>query len=469
MNSTYKIEKNIVSESNLLKLFMDDVQFDIHSIPCFETYFLSDFELEQLLLSWKKNIDRDSTLLSRQSLSTLTDLPQNALYYNLDQEDWLKAAQVSEIFRNPLICKNAGRLDFKALQKNIRQWFIHSEQQLSLSIAWGQPKRSAGGIKCIGPHADLAELFSIVRLITIVGAIEKILKLPIKLTILTGGHRFYPALFTRATMTLNYDLQRQKLADYMDDQQRIYFKSFIEPGEPLNYAIDDHQLKQISDDQILSQFRAVLLNIDWEHLLHPQISQRYNNPHNIELSTHLVDWLNTQSLQRVNQFIRQVIYALLTPHQNTALATQAEDIQTKIVWENMLNFMHQVAWESTRKYIAIHEIKAEKQKEHLSDFHFRLTVHEKDDIRSLPALLTLGVKGGNQLSQHVMAFLINRELQFGAFAEFWDQKLVLIKLKTDCHFSLFEWLKGSEQPLCVSDIDSNALLAALSMSSRLIN
>lgn len=467
MNIKNKIEKNMVSESNLLKLFIYEPQFDVRHMPCFKTYFLSDIELEKLLLSWKKNIVRDSTLLSRQSLSTLTDLPQDALYCNLDQEDWRIAAQVAEVFRNPLICKNAGRLNLKALQINILEWFVNSQQPLNLSIAWGQPKRSVGGIKCMGSYADLAELFSISRLLTIVCAIEKILKRPIKLMVLTGGHRFYSALFTCLELTFNYDLQRQAIADYMDDQKRIEFKSFIHHEDVLNYAIDDKQLKKISDQQIQSQFRTIMLNIDWEHLLHPKSSLRLHNPHHIELSDCLANWLTLQSLETVNAFIRQAIYYLLRQEHNNQ--SNLKHNQEHMLLENMIAFIYEVTWESTRKYIAIHDLSATKQQENLNHPYFRLTVHEKDDQRTLPAIFTLGVNGGNQLAQHVMAFLENRQLHFGAFAEFWDRDLVLIKLNINSKYPLFEWLKEYEQPLCISDTASNILFPSLSMSSRLIN
>lgn len=469
MNNDHKIKKNILSESNLLKLFMCDPQFNISQIPNFDTYFLSALDLEQLLISWKKNIERDSTLLCRQSLSLLTDLPQDSLYSNLEYHNWYLAAQVAEVFRNPSICKNAGRLNLKQLQKNICKWLIHADQGLSLVIAWGQPKRSAGGIKCMGPYADLAELFSISRLITITRAIEKIVKCRINLTVLTGGHRFYPALFTRSKLTTDYDAQRQAIADFMDDDKRIKFLPFIRHNEILNYSIDESQLKQISHQQILSLLNTITLNIDWEHLLHPQISCRYHNPHHIELTQSLANWLSKQSIETLNQYIRQSIYYLLTNKNTQRLNADSETDEDSIQLKNLIIFMHKVAWESTKKYIVIQEMNYLKQREALGDQYFRLSVHEKDDLNNQPAILTLGVNGGNQLSQHVIAFLKNRVLHFGAFSEFWDSKPVLIKLNSDCDYQLFNWLKQSEQALCISNMPNEELLPFLNMSSRLVN
>ncbi|UGQ25667.1 hypothetical protein [Acinetobacter calcoaceticus] len=468
MNIKVATEKNIVSESNLLKIFMNNSKVDISNIPKFKEFYLDDQDLNKLLEAWKFNIERDANLLYRQSLSSLTDLPDDSLYYHLDKSDWLKAAQVTEVFRNPLICKNAGRLDLKNLQKNVQKWITSSDENLNLIIGWGQPKRPAGGIKSIGPYADLAELFSISRLITIVKALESIIGCNITMTVLTGGSRFFSALFTRPEITNNYDIQRQFLADLMDENKKINFVPFVNSSHNSKESIqvNDEVIDSITNDQILSKIKTITLNIDWEHLFHPNMALRYKNPHNIKLSLDLEKWLEGNSTENIVRFIRISIYCLITGNYYNA---EDADFEDHTILDDMVSFMHDVAWESTKKYIAIHEINELNDTNLVHDNNFRLTVHEKSGLRTLPAILTLGVNGGNQLSQHVVTYVHTKEPIFGAFAEFWDKDLSLVKLKKDCNYKLFNWLKEYNQPLFISSLTVNEVLSFLNKSSKIFN
>lgn len=468
MNMNIATDKNIVSESNLLKVFVSNSKVNISDIPNFKEIYLDNTHLNMLLESWRNNIERDATLLQRQSLSALTDLPEDSLYCNLDKQDWRKAAQITEVFRNPLLCKNAGRLDLKILQRNIRKWIISSDDHLNLIIGWGQPKRSAGGIKSIGPYADLAELFSICRLITIVKALENIVGCNITLKVLTGGSRFFSALFTRPDITNNYDMQRQALANFFDETIKVEFIPFIDEVDNSNnyLKLNSCDMDGISDEQILSKLKTIILNIDWEYLFHPDIKYRYKKPHNIELPKSLDKWLQENSIDNIRKFIRISVCFLITNNYYNGLN---ENFEENYILDDMISFMHDISWESTKKYIAIHDLNDLNNENIVYDNNFRLTVHEKKGLRSLPAILTLGVNGGNQLSQHVVTYLNNKEANFGAYVEFWDKDLFLIKLKKDCYYDFFDWLKEYDQPLFISSLSIDEALPILNKASRVFN
>lgn len=81
----------------------------------------------------------------------------------------------------------------------------------------------------------------------------------------------------------------------------------------------------------------------------------------------------------------------------------------------------------------------------------RLTIHEIRDEMDKPAIYTLGPSGGNHLSQHVLlGCLQSKDIIFESFEEFNIRKNVVpVQLKPGESYLLFDWLVGSQQPLCI--------------------
>jgi hypothetical protein len=121
--------------------------------------------------------------------------------------------------------------------------------------------------------------------------------------------------------------------------------------------------------------------------------------------------------------------------------------------------MRAVAWESTRKYIALHAADAalERGGDRAGDSEtaIRLTVHPKRDRPDIPAIFTLGPGGGDALSQHVTARLESRgQIRFETLTEIRMHPAHPVMVGT-CRQQdgpiLFDWLTDTKQPLCFVD------------------
>jgi hypothetical protein len=387
------------------------------------------------------------------------------------------AAQICEVLRNPHISKNAGTLDTPSLQRKIREALARSEP-FDLAIAWGQPKRTAGGLKTLGPFADLAEMYAIANLVVVVEVVAKLARRPVGLKVLTGGRRFFSALFTRPQLAVAYDAQRQSIADALAGPGVIALTPFLHPGAEHEQESEawrarfDEALADVTDGMIESKFGTVLLNIDWDHVLAPSAQERHYLPHNIPLPASIDKWLQERDLTSRNRLVRAAIGSLVFPrHQSEWFETFNQDEE---VLEDAIAFIHAVAWESTRRYIALHVADADDVASSASDSNganvLRLTVHEKRDRRDIPAIFTLGPKGGNQLSQHVMAAVsATGEITFGSFAEYSGGQVVPIRLRPEESYALFDWLASAGQPLCLieaSERDSTDRICAAFTSNQ---
>ncbi len=461
ISSSVLAARDILSESNLSNAIISQLGSCRELEQANEAVILDAQEVAKILASWKASIDRQSTRLVKYVTSNLSDLPGGCLYNRLDEPLWRRAARICEVFRNPDVSKNAGRLDTHKLQGNILAC-LEREAPFTLALGWGQPKRAAGGLKTLGHYADLAEMYAIARLAIIVRAVTRLAERPIQLTILTGGSRFFEAFFTRPELTVTYDEQRQQIADALCGPGIINFHPYSAlVGDGSSSAVVDERvgrfeaaLATVDDSITTAKFGAILLNIDWDHVFAQDPRARYQRPHGIDMPRSLQEWLLGANADDRNRLIRAAIVGLITPkHQSAWLET----FENEEVLEDALSFVQAVAWESTRKYIALHLMDADDEASTVLIAQgvnaLRLTVHEKRDHREMPALFTLGQKGGNLLSQHVMAVVNRNEIIFESFAELRSRDVVRVciedaEIGNGDQNSLFQWLGDARQPLC---------------------
>lgn len=455
--------REILSESNLSNAVMHKLGCGRALEPSDEAVFFGAAEVDRIVASWKAAIDRHSSRLVKEAASILSDLPAGCLYDRLDDSTWRQAAKICEVFRASDVSKNAGRLDVRALQRHIHSCLLH-EGPLTLAIGWGQPKRTAGGLKGLGPFADLAEMYAVARLAIVTKSVASLAERPVHMMVLTGGSRFFEALFTRPELTVAYDAQRQRIADALAGPDVITIRPYSDlfrAGEAS--AIVGERIEQfgqavaaVTDHMISTRFGTILLNVDWDHLMAPDIESRYQRPHGIPMPGSVEAWLRGRDRDASNRLIRAAIVGLTNPkHQSDWLET----IGSEDALNDALSFVQAVAWESTRKYIALHLMDANDEVSSALVAQgasvLRLTVHEKNDRRDIPAIYTLGPRGGNQLSQHVMAVVERGSVLFESYAELRSRNVVAVRLSGDVAGSapplLFDWLAATPQPLCFVD------------------
>lgn len=461
-------QREIVSESGLHKALMRHLSQSLTfgEVPAVT---VEPNKLNALLDTWKSGMARHVSGLIRQAMSALDELPDGCLYRCLNDDLWYKSAQICEVFRNPAITKNAGLLDTLVLQHKVHDALMRGAP-FSLVLGWGQPKRTAGGLKTPGPFADLAEMYAIRRLLVICRAVSQICQQSVSMTVLTGGSRFFEALFTREDITRQYDRQRQEIADFLGNKNEIRFLPYTALTAS---ALDDRQqhlgmyLPLVTDEMIQPKFNTILLNIDWDHLVATDKEKRFPAPHGITLPSSVDSWLLHQDEQSRCQLIRAAIAGIVCPKQQSEWLSVCGDER---VYEDMLTFVHNVAWASTRKYIALHLMDAHDEASRIlladGENVVRLTVHEKNDRRDIPAIFTLGPGGGNLLSQHVLAVIQpGGGIVFESYAELRQREVHAICLAPDSHlserYSLFDWLIPARQPLCFvedGDADFSVLL-----------
>ena len=454
-------QKEILSESNLHKAVLQQLGNCMFEDASKEVRYIDEQNLNTMIEKWKKDIQCQSDNLLKNTYNLLEDLPHGCLYDRLNETSWKMAAQISELFRNPKISKNSGRLDTKKLQKNIHE-VLTQQDSFDIAIGWGQPKRMAGGLKTLGPYADLAEMYAIANLYIIVETIHKITKRTVTLTVLTGGTRFFEAFFTRPELTRQYDYQRQKISDaLMSGQNIIKFVPYssVVGGNSHSAIAGEREvlfkevLSNVTNEMVAAKFDTILLNVDWNNLFDPSPASRYQSPHGINLPASVVQWLEERKdFLSCNQLIRASINSLIINRHQTEWSAQFENEE---VLEDAISFIQNVAWESTRKYIALHIMDSNDESASVINLSgrktLRLTVHEKRDEMDKPAIYTLGPSGGNQLSQHVLlGCLQSKDIIFESYAEFnIGNNVFPIQLKSGESYLLFDWLVGSQQPLCM--------------------
>ena len=443
----------IVSENRLSPLLRAGLDYN-SSFTSLERTDIPYEQLQLIIARWRSSIDRQATLYRKHAVGTLESLPTGCLYEHLDRPEWKRAATACEILRHPTVSKNSGWLDTRALQARIAN-IAASNQLLHLIIGWGQPKRDAGGLKTAGPFADLAETYAIARLGSIAKAMAASLSCEAKIKVLSGGTRFRPALFTEHDLCGQYDDQRQRIADTICGAGTFIFADYeTQLTSPKSQERHNHYLaalKTISDEMIGELHDTVLMNIDWHSVFKlglnedPLVGQ--------SLPTSVRHWVADRSRSDAAKLIRAALLSIVTPRRQAGLQQELED--TADLVQDTVAFMRSVAWESTRKYIALHA--ADGAIDHTFHAHhkrssIRLTVHQKRGRPDIPAIFTLGSGGGNALSQHVNVRIdVGGRPHFEPLSEILSRQVRPVFVLSNSRRNLFDWLHDSNQPLCFSD------------------
>ncbi|MCL7929910.1 hypothetical protein [Halomonas llamarensis] len=445
MNNKPNPVREIVSESNLTPHLLEEIITWKKLPPPYNSLKLNASAMTLAVKSWQKKISQDASKIAKTAIGSIADLADGCIYRNLDNKRWRMAASLVEIFRNPTISKNAGRLDTHYLQQEFYKQ-LEENGKLSLVIAWGQSKRDAGGLKTLGPLADMSEVCAVITLATIVQSAEIICHQDVQLTVLTGGSRYYEALFTSPMICRSYDNQRQRMTDTLCGEGKVILKQYSE-GHPLYPSPAIMEL--VEDEEVSAKFNTVLLNIDWTHLFSESGRGKDTRPHGIVTPPSLCKWLKSKGNQDRQHLIRTAILGLLNPRSlPDGLVTIPGD---ENIVDETLSFMQLVTWESTRKYIALQYLSKERVAQQKN---IQLTVHEKKDLKHIPAIFTLGSRAGNLLSQHVLtAVNQNGSASFLTFAELQKSVAVPVYLEDEMKGTglLLDWLAGTNQPLCFVD------------------
>ncbi|MFS8099529.1 hypothetical protein LFM09_20615 [Lentzea alba] len=426
--------EKVVSESRLLTLLREDSQAWMTSCAL-DRPGLAVFD--DFRPRWREGVRKQVKRLTKRARGMLEVLGGDALYSSLGDPAARRAALVAELFRDHVISRNAGRLDVRALQQQILE---RAGAPLSFEIALGQPKRDAGGLKTAGPYADLAELFAVGRLVALVESVAELAEQPVSLAVRSGGERFAAALVTDAWPREAYDAQREQIAGFLADQASVTFSDFRQsqvedPRWPGFYA---EELAALSAEAVTSRLHTMVMNVDWDNVFALALTGELI--HGVPLSDALALWLN-EDLARIRLITRAGVSSLVNPRHQAAWR---EVIGDETALEDGLAFVSAVAWEATRRYVAIHA--DDRRVAGAESSSIRLTVHEKKDKPAMPAILTLGARGGGLLSHHVLAVADRRKpVEFLTVAEI----TVLAPEAVPVRFTgegPFSWL--DQQPLC---------------------
>jgi hypothetical protein len=430
---TIAITEKVVSESRLLTLLREDSRAWMTSSALDRPGVAVR---EDFTPRWREGVRRQVKRLTKRARGMLEVLAGDALYSSLGDPAARRAALVAELFRDHVISRNAGRLDVRTLQRRILD---RSGEALAFEIALGQPKRDAGGLKTAGPHADLAEVFAVARLVALVESVAELAEQPVSLAVRSGGERFADALITDPRPREAYDAQRTRIADRLADKASVTFTDFRhsvpeDPRWPDFYA---DELAAVTAEAVAGRLHTIVMNVDWDNVFALALS---GEPvHGVALPEPLSSWLK-EDPQRVRLITRAGVSSLVNPRHQAAWR---EVIGHETAVEDGLAFVSAVAWEATRRYVAIHA--ADRRVAGPASRAIRLTVHEKKDQPAMPAILTLGARGGGLLSHHVLAVADRRKpLEFLTIAE-----ITALTEAVPVRFAgegLFSWL--GRQPLC---------------------
>lgn len=430
---TIATTEKVVSESRLLTLLRDDSQAWMTSSALDRPgVTVSD----DFTPPWRDGVRKQVKRLTKRARGMLEVLAGDALYSSLGDPASRRAALVAELFRDHVISRNAGRLDVRALQ---RQILDRAGEPLTFEIALGQPKRDAGGLKTAGPHADLAEVFAIGRLVALMESVAELAEQPVSLAVRSGGERFADALITDARPREAYDAQREQIASLLADKASVTFSDFRRstPEDPHWPGFYAEELAALPSEAIASRLHTIVMNVDWDNVF--ALALRGEPVHGVTLPESLSVWLEEDST-RVRTITRAGVSSLVNPRHQ---AVWREIIGHETAVEDGLAFVSAVAWEATKRYVAIHA--ADRRVASAVSRAIRLTVHEKKDEPAMPAILTLGTRGGGLLSHHVLAVADRRKpLEFLTIAEITaSSEAVPVRFAGEGPFS---WL--GRQPLC---------------------
>ncbi|MFV2117502.1 hypothetical protein ACE14D_03275 [Streptomyces sp. Act-28] len=409
---------------------------------------------EELLPRWREGVARQAKALIRRSRGTLEVLSGETLYDGLDDPALRRAALVAELFRNHQVSANAGRLDARALQRRVAG-ALSADEPPRLELAWGQSKRDVGGLKTAGRWADLAEVYAVGRLVALVLAARELAgDERIGMTVYSGGNRFAAALFAEPELLLEYDAQRCRIADALGSPGAVDFRDFAaaKRSDPAEREAHEERVREqfaaLTDEDVDAQMPVMLFNVDWPRVL--PWAAGGGAPHGVPMAPHVARWLLESPQDRTPLLTRAAVTCAVSP------ALQARWLEVfgnqPEVLEDAIAFALAVGRASAARYTAIARADRNAPGPSGGPHTVRLTVHEKRDRPEVPALLTLGVRGGGQLSQHVVARVpATGPVTFGSVAETLvqapDCAPVLVE-PDDGAPRLFDWLSRDRQPLC---------------------
>ncbi|MGW3108175.1 hypothetical protein [Streptomyces sp. NPDC001100] len=452
-------EDRIVSDSGLLTLLRNDPESAAGAIWQDEpggggpAHVLDLGVLrDDVLPRWSKGVDKQVKGMIRRARGTLEVLSGEALYSHLDDPTARTAALVAELFRNPATAKNAGRLDVRRLQQRLRTALRHGGP-LRFEIAWGQAKRGAGGLKTLGPSADLAEAYALARLTALARAAAELLdhEPGVRLTVLTGGSRFTEALLTCPARLAAYDHQRARIADGLAPNGILEFRDYAHTSDDWRDRYERH-LAAVTDSAITARFPTVLFNVDWENVVRTALDGA--TAHGVPLPGRVAGWLAADPARRGPLLTRAAVGCLANPALQTGTPDDLAD-----VLEEGIAYYSQITWEATRAYVAVHAADRDARPDDPSGA-VRLTVHEKRDRPDVPAVATLGVRGADLLSQHVAVRLAGpgSATVFETVAEITAHAPDAVPVRltgAPAGGALFDWLAGTAQPLCFAPADTD--------------
>lgn len=460
------IVRELVSESRLHVCFDMKNGRETFREQNMEKITLSNNDIVEIIEALKCSIDKKARNWSKHSQNSLMNLPNGCIYKNLNDKLWLTSARICELFRSSEISKNSGRLNVDELQNQVVKW-LSTKENLTLALAWGQPKRNAGRLKTIGPYADMAEVFSVGTLLALSKSISTICGRNVKILVLSGGSRFYESLFTDSKLTIAYDNQRQAISNMLGGKGSITFQAFsdsVSDGKSTSITdgkttMFDSVLKSIPNEIVSDKFSTILLNIDWDTIFIKLKGKDKQRPHGIQLPRTLEKWLELEAdYYNISNLVRASIISISSPKFQSECM---ELFNKEDILEDAISYIHQVTWESTKKYIALQTMNKNTSSSIITSMNgynniLRITVHEKRDIKYMPAIYTLGKEGGNQLSQHVMMHLKDEGCtEFGSYFEFHDKSSKKVVLSDDSVDKLFGWLYKIDQPLCLTNLNSS--------------
>lgn len=444
-----------ISDTSLPQKILTNWDNNIVNINLTKEY-LSTYEQDTLFQSLSEKIDKEAKKITKVIKGRIEGISMDVMYLNLNDTQWYEAALIVEIFRDPAISKNAGNIDTKALQKKI--YLALENENINFVIRWGQAKRYCGGLKTNGYFADFSELYSILTLYIIMKSIHLICRKKVSLTVLTGGSRFYSALFTDPEIVKEYDAQRQAIADYFSTENTsINFSAYHKSNDKINENLDTFydMIDQVEIDKIL---KTVLINIDWLSIFKNHDKQY----HGISIPSSLSKYIEMKG--SVDLLITMAIVSIIN---NKTHSFWIEKINDMELFDDTIDFFYEITRESARKYLAIHLMDADIDSTLKSKSHpgaIRLTVHEKKDRKDIPAIFTLGKNGGNKLSQHVCSLITQDGISFDTTFEILHKNKTTsngINVVMPSKDGLFNWLADGQQPFFYTDLKKEHYLEEL--------
>ncbi len=401
--------REVVSQTDLDILIKDNWSFNAYQRELRSKIVEGD----DLLFLWKENLYFQCKKLAKMIQTEFHNY--GFLYNELEQKNSQIAVLLTEIFRNRYIAKNCANLDLQNLKKLFLKQI--SNKKIKFMIAWGHSKRDCSKLKTQSYCADFAELYAISVLFLITKTANLLSNLPIEITVLSGGLRFYNSLFANPKEIELYNKQRSMIANFLcDDSVSIEFKEYEPDSTELNKI--DAISKNISQHSIDNKFKTILCNIDWRNIFINNLT-----PHGIHVEI-------TDKLYNPDVLIAGAISLILNP--NTKY--DFEKIIDPKLLQKIVTIMRDITKISTKKYLATH---LSNMNVFSPENNIRLSVHLKPDRTDIPVIYTLGLKGGNKLSQHSMMVIgPNSKINF---ITNYEAKLCNYIQVVNSHSKLFDW------------------------------